>query len=352
MVFDETEGRVLGVGEECRGLPVSKTIRAPSGAVLTAGLIDAHTHMGICELGNGPEYPELDECGTDFHTLAHTRTGDSFRFTDEAFDEALSAGVCAVHILPGSLNGICGQGCFVATYVEGYSPLVISQTTGLKVALGENPSRRNAKRGVFPVTGRGITWQIRELLSKKGDALAERIVSGELPIHAHVHRVDDIRAILGLKREFGFRLVLHHASEAHLVAEELVQEQVAVIAGPLIMARLKRETKLLSWDGLKRLLETGVKVALASDHPVIPVQYLRLCAILSVVYGVSEEAAWGAITESPAEILGASDRGVVRRGAVADLVLWQTDPLDLRSSPLAVWSRGKLVRSTDQLRTA
>lgn len=177
----------------------------------------------------------------------------------------------------------------------------------------------------------------------KMESLA-RVIKGEIPLKAHAHRADDIMTILRIAREFNIKVTLEHCTEGHKIAEEIVRSGVPAIVGPTLTGKTKVELKNRTFETPGILSKAGVKVALMSDHPVIPVENLTVYAALAVKSGMNREEALKAITINPAEILGIDDRvGSLEPGKDADLVVFDRDPLDIMSKVEMVFINGDRV---------
>jgi len=171
-----------------------------------------------------------------------------------------------------------------------------------------------------------------------------RVLKRELPLRAHAHRADDIMTALRIAKEFNLNISIEHCTEGHKIVKELKEAGVWAIVGPTLTNRSKVELKELSWNTLRTLWEAGIPVAITMDHPVIPVGYLPTAAAYAVKAGLPYEEALKAITINPAKILGIDDRyGSIEVGKMADLVLWNGDPLEIQSRVEKVWIHGKLV---------
>jgi imidazolonepropionase-like amidohydrolase len=169
-----------------------------------------------------------------------------------------------------------------------------------------------------------------------------KVLKKEMPLLLHVHRADDILTALRIKDEFDFNLIIQHGTEAFLVADELVKRDVPVLLGPLLVNRAKVEMKQVAFKNASLLAQQGVKLALITDHPVIPIEYLRVCAALAVREGLDEDQALQAITLSPAKILGVDhELGSIAAGKRADLAIFDAHPFDFRSKISMVMVDGK-----------
>ena len=350
-------GKIVAVGENI-AIPEGCEVFDATGKVVTPGLIDAHTHLGVyseptewsAEDGNemsGPVTPAMDAL-------------DAINPTDIAFDDALAGGVTTVMIAPGSANAVGGQ-CVVVKTVRRptVESMILKRHAGLKIAFGENTRRVYGDKQKAPVTRMATAYLIRETLQKARDYLKKkgtkeftpdfgmdavlRVLRHEMPLRAHAHRADDIMTALRIAREFDVDIVLDHCTEGHLIAEELAQRQARAVVGPQLITRAKMELKDKSYRTPAVLDAHGVQFALISDHPVVPNMFLSVYAGLAVRFGLSSMAALRAITRDPAEILGIADRvGSLTPGRDADIVVWSGEPLEMASRPEKIWVGGSV----------
>ena len=167
------------------------------------------------------------------------------------------------------------------------------------------------------------------------------VVRGELPVHFHAHRLDEMFTARRIAGEFHLRYVLVHGTQGHLAPDLLAEDGAPVLCGPLLCDRSKPELRDLTPENPAVLRRAGVTVAIVTDHPVVPIQYLPLCAGLAVREGLTWEEARRAVTLTLAEICGIADRvGSITPGKDADLVLFSGDPLTLAAKPLMVFAGG------------
>jgi imidazolonepropionase-like amidohydrolase len=170
------------------------------------------------------------------------------------------------------------------------------------------------------------------------------VIKGEIPLKAHAHRADDIFTAIRIAKEFGTKITLEHCTEGHLIADEIAAEGLCAVVGPTLSNRSKVELKELTFETPAKLAKAGVKIALMTDHPVIPVHYLPVCAALAVKAGLDEETALRAITINAAEIVGVADRvGSIEVGKDADIVVFDKYPLDIQTVAKYVFIDGKIV---------
>jgi imidazolonepropionase-like amidohydrolase len=167
------------------------------------------------------------------------------------------------------------------------------------------------------------------------------VLDGELPWCQHTHRADDITTALRLADEFGYRLIVNHATEGFLLADVLAERGIPCIVGPMFTTRSKVELRERTLANPGLLAAAGVLVALTTDHPVVPINFLVHQATLAVKEGMTRDDALRAITVNPASMMGLSDRvGALRAGLDGDVVLWDGDPLDVMSRARQVFVAG------------
>ncbi len=359
------DGRIIDVGpmEFC---PKDDEKYDLSGLTIYPGFIDAHCHLGMWEDGLSFEGDDGNE-DTDPAT-PHLRALDAINPADYSFREAFEAGVTAVVTGPGSANPVAGQMVAIKTYGKRVDDMVIKAPMAMKFALGENPKNTYHSKDETPSTRMATAAIIREQLKKaqryqrdilaaeeddetdepeidvKSEALAE-VVEGNIQSHFHAHRSDDIFTAIRLAKEFDLDLVLVHCTEGYLNAEKLAEEKARAIVGPLICTRTKPELSNERDENAAVLKKAGVEVAICTDHPEVPIQYLPLSAGIAVRAGMDHDDAVRAITSVPAKILGLSDKiGSIAPGTDADIAVFKGDPLSVYETPLWVIAGGKIVK--------
>ena len=333
------------------------------GADVYPGFIDAHTHLGMWEDGLTFEGDDGNE-ETDPIT-PQLRAVDALNPMDRCFREALESGVTTVVTGPGSANPIGGQMAAVKTFGRCIDKMIVKAPLAIKMALGENPKNVYHGKNQMPVTRMATAALIREQLYKAERYLDEvekaraeedvdppeydikceallPLLRREIQAHIHCHRADDIFTAIRLAEEFQLDYVIVHGTEGHLIAEELAEKNARVLNGPILCDRSKPELRNLTTACPGKLRAAGVQTALITDHPVIPLQYLTLCAGLAVREGMSREDALRAITIEPARICGIDSRvGSLAVGKDADLVVFRQDPLSLAAKPEKVFVSGQ-----------
>jgi len=304
------------------------------------GFVDPHTHIGIYRLEGESGDHGFEASDTLTPQLNVVDGLDPF---DPAFDDALQSGVTTVGILPGSYMSF-GSSVEKITIMPGQGAIyktnrrLIRRSAFIKCALGEHPKRFLSERKMVPTTRMGIMAEIRSILlqaqrymknpNEKINPKLEAIIpvlKKEIPLRVHVHTLRDILAAKKLAEEFDIRIILDHATEAHLIKEEL--RDIPIVYGPIVFSRRGVELKNLDSSNLSQV--KGLDFCLTTDHPTIPIQYLDLLAGLSLSEGFSLQEALSLITINAARILGIGDQtGSIEIGKDADLVVLSNRPFE------------------------
>jgi len=326
------------------------------------GFIDAHCHLGMQESSIGFEGNDVNEI-TDPIT-PHLRAIDAINPMDETFLEAAKAGITCVATGPGSANVIGGTFAIIKTSGHCIDDMIIVENAAMKCAFGENPKRVYQDKNNF--SRMSTAAKMRETILKTLDydrrkQLAENdptkmpawdmkleamlpVIRREIPLKAHAHQANDIFTAIRIAREFDLKITLEHVTDGALIVDELVQENIPLAVGPSLHARSKFECKNLSFDGPVALSKAGLPISIITDSPVVPLNYLPMCAGIAVQHGMDECEALKAITINPAKLLGIEDRvGSIEAGKDADLVLIQGDPFDILESVSRVFINGREV---------
>src|SRR5580693_1251173 len=348
-------GKIVAVGGPGLEVPADADVVDAAGKWVLPGFIDAHAHGGVHEEAEGWAGSDTNEMTRP--VTAYVRALDAINPADQGFRDAIGGGVLAVNVNPGSGNPIGGQTAAVKCWGRVVDQMVLREPSGMKSALGENPKRVYGERKETPSTRLGTAAVIREAFVQASNYLAKlaaaeqqppserkpvdrdlglealgRVLRREIPWRQHCHRADDIATAIRISREFGYQLVIDHGTEAHLLADLIAEQDIPVIIGPLFTSRSKVELRNRSLANPGRLAAAGVMIAITTDHPVVPINFLIHQASLAVKEGLDPEIALQAVTINPARILGCADRiGSLSVGKDADLVIWSGDPLDVMS---------------------
>lgn len=356
-------GKIVKVGANI-DIPAEAEVIDAGGRSVYPGFIDAHCHVGMWESAIGFEGDDVNEM-TDPVT-PHMRAIDGFNPMDETVKEACQAGVTLAATGPGSANPIGGTFMVIKTHGHRADDMVVKDPLAMKIAFGENPKRVYNAKNKTPMTRMGTAAILREALGKamrykeqidragddpsklpaydaKMEALLP-VVRKEIPLKAHAHRADDIFTSIRIANEFGLDITLDHCTEGHLIAEDLAKIGAKAIIGPSFGHKSKFELTNKTFETPGVLAKAGVKVAIMTDSPVVPLSTLPLMAGMAVQAGMDKDEALKAITLNAAEILGLQDRvGSLTPGKDADLVIYEGDPMEINGKSWMVIIDGKIV---------
>jgi imidazolonepropionase-like amidohydrolase len=335
--------------------------------VLTPAFIDPHSHIGMERAGEPSAEGEANEHQDSI--LALTDALDSVQMDDKALKDAMEMGVLYSCVMPGSGNIIGGHSAVIRHYARSSSNALITRA-GLKGAFGFNPMKTYAWKGKRPTTRMGAVAMLRSRLdevrqkmqkfrkargSKKADIhfsaedkVLRDLLNRKMRLRAHVHKIDDIAALLRVVDEFKIQITIEHACDVHRpeIFRELKSRGIAVVYGPIDSFAYKVELKHEDWRNVRYLLESGVEFGLMTDHPVTLSRQLLLQTRWFMRAGLSKQQAIELISRRNAKILGLDDRlGALDRGKWASFVCWNGDPFDLASYPVAVFGEGELLYS-------
>ena len=356
-------GKIKSIGENLKTPKGAEVIDA-AGKYVLPGLVDAHTHLGLS--GHGLRWEGNDHNETTDNVTPHLRTIDAINTFDRSFADSLAGGVTTVATSPGSANVIGGQ--ITSMKVGGSTridDLVIKAPTAMKCALGENPKNAHGQsKKSSPLTRMATAAIFREAFLKAKEYMEKKekaedgklpdfnmkhealipLLKREIPVHIHAHRADDIYTAIRLLKEFDLKGIIIHCSEGHLVADDLLEAGYPVLIGPTMGFSGKPETANKTFETIGILNKKGIKATITTDHPVIPLEHLNLCASLAVKAGMDEMEALKAITIVPAEVMGLGERlGSIKVGKDADISIWDKNPLDSTSKVLYTIIDGKIV---------
>ena len=355
------DGRLCSVGPRVSPADGEQVIDA-AGLRVYPGFIDAHSHLGLDNSGMGVEGWDYNEMGDI--VAAHLRGIDSFNPQDQGVAMALQGGVTTVGVGPGSANVLGGTFLAVKTWGNCVDDMVVKAEVAMKCAFGENPKRVYRDKGD---SARMTTAaKLREMLFRARDYLARKeaagddpmkkpafdmklealipVLKGELPLKAHAHRADDICTAIRIAKEFGVKMTLEHCTEGHLIPDIVARSGFPVAVGPTLTNASKIELANKTFETPGVLARAGCQVSIITDAPVIPQQYLPLCAGLAVKAGMDPFQALQAITINPAKHLGIAHRvGSLEAGKDADVVLCDGDPMVSDTHILGVVLNGRKV---------
>ena len=339
----------------------SEIIQEGDDIVVTPAFIDSHSHIGMVRSGEPGNEEESNEQMNSVYPLVNAL--HSIYMDDPSFAESVESGVLYSTVLPGSGNIIGGKAVLIRNFVQDIEQAYIMDV-GIKAALGYNPRSTMEWKGNRPSTRMGAVAMLREnfIKARKMQALLQKekkvidevepitevfmdILSGRFKMMFHVHKEDDIMVLIQLVKEFGIKAIANHCCDVHReeVFVALKASSVPIIYGPMDAFPYKVELKHESWRNAEKLLKSGAKFSVMSDHPVILQRNILYSLRHMLRFGLSKANAISKITKDAAEIIGLKNIGQIKPGFKASLVVWNGDPFSLSSQPILVLAEGRTV---------
>jgi imidazolonepropionase-like amidohydrolase len=384
-------GTIAAVGEGDGPAPRDGTsIVDAHGKVVTPGIIDPHSHLGVDSVPDTAGHDDTNEMTDPVN--AGLRAEHSFWPQDPAIERAVAGGVTTIGVLPGSANLIGGRGIVLHLLPQrGARAMRFPGAPEiLKMACGENPKRVYKEQKRLPTTRMGNVRAVREAFlkaqkytrdwdewtkharqpppekeDKKSDRKGDKedkapdrdlaletlalVMRGEILVEWHCYQADDMLAALQVAGEFGFKVrAFHHALEAYKIRDVLAREGVGVATWDDWWG-----FKMEAYDGIPENLalvtEAGGRAAVHSDSPVAD-QILNQAAGKALAAGraagvkLTDDDAIRWLTVNPAWELGIDDKvGTLEAGKRADVVVWSTNPLSVYARAELVYIDGQLV---------
>lgn len=356
------KGTIIAVGGAELPIPSDASVVDVSGKVIMPGLVDTHSHIGEGDGGDASSslHPEV-------------RIMDSIDPRSDTFKKALAGGITSVNIMPGSGLLMSGQTVYLklrkADTIEEMLLYTDEERTiygGLKMANGTNPIGKPPRSG----TRAKSAAMVRELFVKaqyyqdkvkqaKGDpdkmpardlgmeTLVE-VLEGKRTVHNHTHRHDDILTAIRLAKEFGYKLVLQHVSEAYKVADEIAASGFPASIITLDSFGGKMEAIEFSNVNGAALEQAGVVVGFHSDDYITDSRTFLRSAAMGVREGMSRKAALEAVTLNNAIMMDIDHRtGTLEKGKDADFIILSGDPFSVYTRILQTWIEGDIVWNWD-----
>ena len=354
-------GKISAIGRDISVTEGTEIIDA-EGLQVYPGFVEAHCHLGLDNYACGFEGDDYNEM-TDI-ICPQLHGCDGIYPQDPTLKMAAEGGVTCVATGPGSANVLGGTFVAIKTVGKRVDKMIVKDPIAMKCAFGENPKR--CYRDKSCSCRMDIASKLRETLKRARDYMERKEMAGEdiskrpvydpklealipvlkkeIPLKAHAHRADDIFSAIRVAKECDVRLTLEHVTDGSLIAEELAEENYPVAVGPTFGHATKLELINKSFETPGILAKAGCQVSIITDSPVIPQQYLALCAGFAVQSGMDEFDALKAITINPARHIGVDDRvGSLEVGKDADIVIADGSPLISTTRIIKVLIDGNII---------
>lgn len=352
------DGKIVTVGDANTNIPNNAEVHDMSGKIVMPGLVDTHSHVGEGDGGDRSAALHPD-----------VRIMDTIDPRSKTFRKAAAGGLTSINVMPGSGLLMSGQTIYLkpkpADTIEEMLIVVNEETGvygGLKMANGTNPLRSDGSPGTRAKSAammRSMFIKAQEYQKKIENANGDpekmpardlqmetlvEVLEGKRIVHNHTHRHDDILTAIRLSREFGYRLVLQHVSEAHQVADEIADAgaKASIITIDSPGGKLEA-VNMINING-RELEKAGADVAFHTDDPIVDSRFLLRSAALGVREGMSREKALEALTIAGARMMDIDDRvGSLEAGKDADFIILSGDPFSVYTHVEQTWIEGEKI---------
>jgi imidazolonepropionase-like amidohydrolase len=364
------KGKIVAVGPADTPIPEGARVIDAHGKTIIPGLVDTHSHVGIYPKPAVPAHSDGNEGSGAVQS--GLRALDAIWPDDPGIRMAVAGGVTTANIMPGSGNVIGGQTLYVKLRGNSVEEMRIADAPvlgGLKMANGENPKNFNFTRSKMPPgTRMKLAAMQREQFvkaqeyKKKWEAYRKASAAGkDVPapdtdlgmetlvevldrkrtVHFHSHRADDLLTAIRLAEEFGFELVLQHATEGYRIADELARRKIPASLTLVDSPGGKMETAGLLEENAAVLARAGVLVAINTDDFITESRFFLRTGAIAVRGGMTEDEALRAQTINPARMLHLEHRlGSLEKGKDADFVVLSGAPYSIYSRVLETYIDG------------
>lgn len=345
-----SNGRITSVGTGAA--PAGATVIDAKGKWVTPGLFAAMSRIGLAEMDSEDSTNNVSAGSSKFQISLHA--ADSFDPDDTAIAVTRIEGITRVALVGSASEGLFG-GYGALADTTGKLNSIFARDVVMYAELGESGAAAaggsRAAAWMWLTTAiddakaypRGFADDGEGDLLKAKEALALKpVVEGRVPLMIEVHSAPDILQVLTLRqREPKMKLILLGVTEGWRVADQIAAAGVPVIVNPLANLPDRFEQLGATLENAGRMSKAGVKVAIADPNEATHnTRFIQQLAGNAVANGMPWADAFAAVSSVPASLYGRSDLGALKAGATADVVIWDGDPLELMSSPDAVYIAG------------
>ncbi len=294
-------------------------------AYMLPPLVESHSHIGVCSLENENKQKQLNVPFSKANP--NTVVSKKIDLKDSALNQAKSAGLSFIAVDSGSRTPYSGLGAILRLNKQSKFSIEDSKAC-YKISLGSVPKKAchlsdsKIKEAIF-------------LLAKSNK------LDKTVPLKVHAYSEDSLEFAASLTK-LGFEVIALHASGLSKASKSVLKSFKTIILGPLLHVSLSCEAKDNTVENALKIFRRRQDCCISTDHPVTPIQFLRLNAILLNSQGLSEKAAIDSITTNPSKALGVkTSQPILENAQNADFCVFDGHPLELKSKPVAVFSQGK-----------
>lgn len=347
-------GKITAVGS-ASSVTIPSGYKVVEAKVVTPGLVDAHTVIGLAGYLNQPHDQMQVERSSSMQP--ELRAIDSYNAREALIKWVRSLGVTTIHTGHAPLSLISGQTMIAKTVGDNVDEATLVPTAMIATTIGD---RARATGGKAPGTSAKQASMLRQMLIKARNygtkkefsrdlrmEMMKKVIDREIPLLVTAHRSRDIMTALRIAKEFNIKIVLDGVSEAHLVINEIKTSGFPVIVHATMM-RAGGETKALSMATAAKLKKAGIPIAIQSGYEgyVPKTRVVLFEAAITVGYGMSFEDALATITIDAAKVIGLDNRiGSIKVGKDADLAMYDGDPFEYTTHCVGTMINGKVVSS-------
>lgn len=372
------DGKITAVGKAGEvKIPSGAQIVDAKGMTVYPGLIDPETNFGLTEISADEMTNDLAERSDEI--MPHMHVYDAFHSETELIPVARLNGVTNAVVAPASEDTVSGQGIFIQLYGRDRDEMMMGRDVALAMNFGADQRRRGGRGGghsEFPSTRMGLITQLRQSFLDTQDYMAKRdaaakkndkafkrdlkfealipYLNGERPVVIGVYEGFDVETIMSLAQAFHLKVILNHVTHSQEVLDKIASYHVPVIVGSIYDAPRADERFDAVYTLPAELAKRGVKIAISSADGEGPVsshssRNLPYAAGFAVAYGLPYDEGLKAITQNVADMFGFGDKlGSLDVGKMANVVIANGDPLDVRTDVKQVYIQGVAVPMVDR----
>jgi imidazolonepropionase-like amidohydrolase len=366
-------GKITAVGPAAATkVPKGAQVYNAKGMTVYPGLFDAETQLGLVEVGSDQNSNDLVEKSDEIFPQMHVV--DAFHAETVRIPVQRINGVTNAIVAPAAEDSVAGQDALIQLYGKDRNAMILSPDIALAMNFEGDLRRRGG--GKFPSTRMGLASQLRQTFldtqnymtqktaeakpdfkgtPTKKDLKYEALIpylKGEKPVVFGAYEGYEVEVAMSIAKEFHLKVILNHVTHSQNVLDTIASYKVPVIVGSLYDAPEANERYDAVFSLPAELQKRGVKIALSSvltDGPSADSRNLPYAAGYAVAYGLPYDEAMKAITLNPAEMFGVSDQlGSLDVGKVANVVIANGDPLDVRTSVQQVFIGGVAIPMTSR----